>query len=266
MSEALADRCPTLFRKNWPARRLEHAIASISSDVVQAEYVALRESAPRRSQTGKSYFVEHSGIASAKGRSNRREEHCALALYGLKQDWPLSSGSTFEIIDYQVPLKARHADKGIGKIDLVGVSSQGRLIVIELKVESESGGKSDSPPSAMMEGLRYAAMIEADIDAVVSEAAERFGRDVVKQPPTVQVLAPQSWWLRWLGIKSAGSWPIEMAKMADAIETQCEVHFEFTALDNVEIIYGVDGAKPQLNPTPRMRPVNLRSRAPLEDQ
>ena len=43
---------------------------------------------------------------------------------------------------YQFPLKAKQADKGIGKVDLRGATDRGRLIVIELKVKSEkkSGG------------------------------------------------------------------------------------------------------------------------------
>ena len=43
---------------------------------------------------------------------------------------------------YQFPLKAKQADKGIGKVDLRGATDRGRLIVIELKVkpEKKSGG------------------------------------------------------------------------------------------------------------------------------
>lgn len=211
------DICPLLFGSRWPARNLEGAISSVDADALCAEYGALRENAPRRLQSGKSYFVGHTGIASGAGASNRLEEHCAIALVNLGRRWPRPDGGWFRLLDYQVPLKARQADTGIGKIDLLGVTQAGRLVVVELKVEGEGGGRSDAPPAALMEGLRYAAMIEADMDALAAEAEHRFGVTLARLPPIVQLLAPKAWWRRWLELPAAGDWGPLFTELAAAI-------------------------------------------------
>lgn len=257
------DNYPILFNRRWPAQGLEGVIASVEPDALCAEYVALRESAPRRARSGKSYFVGHTGIASGAGASNRLEEHCAIALVNLGQRWPRPDGGWFRLLDYQVPLKARQADTGIGKIDLLGVTEAGRLIVAELKVEAEGGGRSDAPPAALMEGLRYAAMIEADMDALAAEAERRFGVKVAQLPPIVQLLAPKAWWRRWLELPAAGDWGPPFTELAAAIAAKIGAPIECMALDDVEITYGMDGQAPRLDPIPNIRAVCLTDTSPI---
>jgi hypothetical protein len=48
-------------------------------------------------------------------------------------------------LDYQTPLKARQADTGNGNIDLFGLTDGSLPCVIELKVPTASGGRSDTP-------------------------------------------------------------------------------------------------------------------------
>ncbi|MEQ9813320.1 MAG: hypothetical protein RLO50_11105 [Azospirillaceae bacterium] len=257
------DNYPILFDRRWSARGLEGAIASVDSDTLCAEYVALRESAPRRAQSGKSYFVGHTGIASGAGASNRLEEHFAIALVNLGRRWPRPDGGWFRLLDYQVPLKARQADTGIGKIDLLGVTEAGRLVVAELKVEGEGGGRSDAPPAALMEGLRYAAMIEADLDAVAAEAERRFGVKVVRLPPIVQLLAPKAWWRRWLELPAAGDWGPPFTELAAAIAAKIGAPIECMGLDDAEITYGVDEPAPRLDPIPNIHAVYLTGTSPI---
>ena len=126
-----------------------------------------------------------------------------MALWNLDCLWPRLGGGHHRFLDYQVPLKAKQADCGIGKIDLLGVTDRGRLIVVELKYPRS--GRGDSPQHALMEGLRYAAIVEANLEPLASEAGKRFGVKVDdKMPPIVQVLGPGSWWRDWLdpGLKS----------------------------------------------------------------
>ena len=92
------------------------------------------------------------------------------------------------MLHYQFPLKAKQADKGIGKVDLLGATDRGHPIVIELKVKPEkrSGGadaRGDTPLRALMEGLRYAAIVEANLDVLAREAKSRFSVETVKEPP-----------------------------------------------------------------------------------
>jgi hypothetical protein len=57
----------------------------------------------------------------------------------------LPQGRMLKPLDYQTPLKARQADTGKGKIDLFGLTDGSLPCVIELKVPTASGGRSDTP-------------------------------------------------------------------------------------------------------------------------
>ncbi len=256
---------PNIFSRHWPARGLDQTVSAIDVSAVGAEYVGLRERAPQRSRSGKKYFVGHSGLPSTHGKSNRREEHYAIALYNLSRALPRSNGRWFRLIDYQIPLKAQQSDAGIGKIDLLGVTDEGQLVIVELKVESEGGGRSDAPPSAMMEGLRYAAMVEADIEAIAIEAQDLFGIDVSRLPPIIQVLAPDTWWQRWLNLTAAGDWGAALAEKSQAIEAATGAPIEFMAFDAGEITYGADGQAPRLEQVPTMHLVSLGNNPAIGD-
>ena len=74
------------------------------------------------------YNVNHTGKTKNES-SNRLEERIALDLFNRKDH--LSFG---EIIDYQIPLKSKQTDKGIGKIDLLAYDrSKKVLTLLELK-------------------------------------------------------------------------------------------------------------------------------------
>jgi len=70
----------------------------------------------------------HSKIEMDFDKSNRDEENFAKRLYGL------SFEQIGEIIDYQIPLKHKQNDKGIGKIDLLSFNCKKSILyLIELK-------------------------------------------------------------------------------------------------------------------------------------
>ena len=252
-----------LFRDRWTASKpsLEHSIASVDPDKLSAEYEALRKKAPHRHDVGKAYFVEHSGAPSSGGHSNRLEEHYAMALWNLDCLWPRLGGGHHRFLDYQVPLKAQQADCGIGKIDLLGVTERGRLIVVELKYPRSGPG--DSSAKALMEGLRYAAIVEANLEPLASEAGKRFGVKVDdKMPPIVQVLGPRSWWRDWLdpGLKSraAGDWNRAFSRLASAVEVRIGAAVECMAMDgNTKFTPGLYGRKPSLDRPPNLYLVRL---------
>lgn len=253
---------PILFGGRWRARGLEKAIADIDPLVLCAEYAALRKGAPRRSRTGKPYFVGHGGVPSTSGATNRREEHCAIALYNLGRRWPRPDGGWVRLLDYQVPLKARRADAGVGKIDLLGVTDGGRLTIIELKVVGDNH-RGDAPPTALMEGLRYAAMVEADIETVAAEAERRFGAKIARIAPIVQVLAPVKWWREWLDLAPAGAWGPAFAGLVRDVEARADVTVECLALDDVDIRLGANGVSPRLADVPALYPVRLGEATPI---
>ena len=79
----------------------------------------------------------------------------------------MPEGGSIELLDYQVPLKARRSDAGVGKIDIFGLNDSAIPVVIELKVLGK--GTPDTPLRALLEGLAYAAIVEANESAFRSE-------------------------------------------------------------------------------------------------
>lgn len=82
------------------------------------EYEALVETAPSRHEAGLRYFVDHTSVAG-KTASNRAEEHLAADLTARS---PITTPrGSLELIDFQFPLKAYRSDRGLGKVDLLGL-------------------------------------------------------------------------------------------------------------------------------------------------
>ena len=249
---------PILFRKPWNATGLDRALEGVELPALRKEYVSLRDKAPSRSSRGKQYFVEHDGVPATTKFSNRREEHAAIALCSLRRHWHHPRGTGFRFLDYQVPLKARQSDGRLGKIDLLGVNDQGRLIVTELKLEGKSGRRGDAPALALMEGLRYAAIIEANLTAIIAEIRTRFGIDLQQASPRVQLLATQRYWQRWKGCNAAGNWQTALATLIAGIDNSIGIPIDCLALDDFHVVFGQDGTKPRLDPVPDLHPVPLR--------
>ena len=150
MSTLSTKRFSVLFKKTWHVSGLAENISCIDRNALCREYAELRQCALRR-YPPKRYFVDgHDGTLSTPGKNNRLEEHLAIALWRMRGWWPSADGGRFHLRDYQFPLKARQADTGIGKVDLLGVTERGRLMVIELKVKPENGSRGETPVTALM--------------------------------------------------------------------------------------------------------------------
>ena len=254
-----------LFRRDWPTTGLAKAISDIDRNDLSREYGELKRRAPRRHAVPKEYFRGHEGRLSPRsettGGSNRFEEHLAIALWRM---WRRPGMGRVRLLDYQVPLKAGQGDKGIGKVDLLGVTDCGRLKVIELKVKPEEDtARGENPMVAVMEGLRYAAIVDANRAAIVEEARYLFDEEISKEPPIVQILAPKAWWRGWLELAgstraAAGGWEPEFVRLVRDVEERLGIVVECTALDDVQradIDYGSDGRQPRINRTLALYPV-----------
>ena len=169
-------------------------------------YEHLVRVAPRRHARGKRYVHGRTGTTSSGASSNRREEHLAVALCNASRRgvaFALPDRRPFAIIDYQMPLKARQGDLGVGKVDLFAVVD-GRLpCVIELKVAGESA-RGDTPLRALLEGLAYCAIVEANAADIASEVAEQHALSASR--PTLVVMAPDNYWAGHLDHPAAGRW------------------------------------------------------------
>lgn len=257
-----------LFAECWALRTkgLAAAISGIDRAALCKEYEGLIRCAPSRS-TRKDrkmrYFEDsHDGNLSGDGPSNRFEEHLAIALWALRGDWPRSGGGRTCLLDYQFPLKSENLDRGVGEIDLVGVTETGRLVVIELKVKRRDR-KDDTPVKALMEGLRYAAIAYANRSAIAADKRDRFGVAVSGDPPIVQILAQKAWWRRWTDMKNstrkaAGDWEPAFAELIDDMSGRLGIGIEclaFTAVGPDDIDYGRTRKRPRLRRVPSLYPV-----------
>ena len=264
-----------LFNKEWTTTALAKDISEVDRDALSREYEKLRRCAPRRSNQNKRYFVRHDGKLPTAARSNRDEEHLAIALWNLNKCWPRLDDGRFRLLDYQLPLKARRSDKGIGKVDLLGVTDQGRLMVIELKVKPRGeSNRGDSPAAALIQGLRYAAIVEANLNVIAAEVesclGDRFNDvTILEESPIVQILAPKSWWRGWLELSTltrnaSGRWEPEFSKLTRDVEKRLGVTVECMALDKLaDITDGPDGHTPQLNRVPVLCPVSPDTEPPI---
>ena len=223
----------------------------------------MRKAAPSRSARNKRYFVGHDGCPHAKDRSNVSEKHLAIALWNHKALWSRSGGGWMRLLDYEVPLRASNSDKGLGDVDLLGITDQRRLVVVELKVRRKDSARGDTPLLALMEGLRYAAVVGANHPTISAETGDCFGIKTTNEPPIVQILAPEDWWNGWRDmnpstLKRAGPWKREFVEFSGQLQNQLGIVVECTALQGASLADVTWHARrPRLRNTPTMYRIEL---------
>ena len=263
MTDFSSRQFPVLFPKRSTTTGLADSIVGIDVDALCREYDQLRKAAPSRSARNKRYFVGHDGRPQAKYPDNPSEKHLAIALCRLKAQWPRARGGWQRLLDYQVPLKASRSDTGLGEVDLLGATDQGRLVVIELKVRRKDGSRGDTPLLALMEGLRYAAVVHANHRAIATEARKCFAISVSEHPPIVQILAPEDWWCGWCDIsgstrRAAGRWESTFLDLSAELKAQLGIVIECMSLQGIGLAdVAWDGHGPHLGKTPAMHRVCL---------
>ena len=131
MTDFSSRQFPILYPERSTATDLAVDIQRIDVVDLCREYDLLRKAAPSRSARSKRYFVGHDGRPQAKHPASPSEKHLAIALWRLKAQWPRAGGGWLRLLDYQFPLKASRSDTGLGEVDLLGATDQGRLVVIE---------------------------------------------------------------------------------------------------------------------------------------
>ena len=254
---------PILFGKHNKTTDLADAIRTIDVGALCGEYDRLRRKAPCRTTQDKRYFVGHDGRVQAKIPSNPSERHLAIALWRLKAQWPRVGGGWMRLLDYEFPLQASNLDTGLGKVDLLGVTDRGRLVVVELKVRRKISSRGDTPLLALMEGLRYAAVVHENHRAIALEARECFNTHVSEEPPTVQILAPADWWCGWCGMvdstrRKAGEWEPRFLDLSADLEVRLGIVIECASLEGITLAdVRWDGCGPRLEHTPAMEPREL---------
>ena len=160
------------------------------------------------------------------------------------------------LLDYQFPLKASRSDTGLGEVDLLGATDRGCLVVTELKVRRKDGPRGDTPLLALMERLRYAAVVHANHRAIAAEAREHFAIHVSVEPPIVQILASEDWWRGWCDMAcstrlAAGQWEPKFLELSAQLEARLGIVIECASLQGISLADASwDGRGPRLGQTP----------------
>jgi hypothetical protein len=222
-------------------------------------YMQLFKDAPKRGDRGKKYFVdEHDGVTSSGSFSNRGEEHLAVALFNATKngkEFFLNDSQKLSFLDYQFPLKARQDDKGIGKVDLFCSVGNTTPAVAELKVSGKSN-LGDTPLRALLEGLAYCALVEANADAIAKEAKVKFGINLKVGKPDLLIMAPFNYWSGYLNKKAAGPWTVSIKTLADKIYDHIKVRVHFLSLINAQFEMGLNNEPAKLTGDCRITHVN----------
>ncbi len=219
-----------------------------TKDIADA-YDLTKAIAPKRHARGKSYIGTRKGVTSSGSTSTRREEHLAVAMFNRSSagvPFVLPDGRTLEILDYQTPLKARQGDKKIGKLDLLGILDNEWKCVIELKVDGENGSRGDTPLRALLEGLAYCAIVDANSVEFNAEIQERFGYAASEASPVLMVMAPSSYWQSYVSNRRAGDWRQVVSDLASRVRVSVGVETVFASLVDSGFEMGLAGKPPRL--------------------
>lgn len=239
----------------------------LGGESLAAAYEEEKRSAPRLADAGKRYLAPRGGKPATERRRNKDEEHVGAALvrYGLARGdgLPLPDEALRLVpLDYQVRVKPGPADapetKGIGRIDLLGVTSDDRLVVAKLRVLGPSEtrcGVGDTPLRSFLEALALCAIAHANLPALRSEIAERFGRNISDAPPMLALMATPVYWrlCRRRESQRGAGWIREMERIAQEVQRDLGIPVRFLALElpgDPGWVYGEDG--PAIDGIPRL--------------
>lgn len=208
-------------------------------------YHTLRADAPRRKQPFLS--ANRKGVAPVDNTARRFEERLAMALFNQRKI-AFENGSVLRILDYQFPLKFIRSNHGIGKVDLLGLNEEGRLAIVELKV----AGNREDRRVALVEGLIYAAIVEANLKEIAAEVTALHGYYVETARPAIFLLAPAGFWS-----PPRCQPPVaDVSRLVTAVAAQIPIDISLLSLEGADLSdLGAGGSRPTLSRNATMSPV-----------
>ena len=217
---------------------------ALTGEQLAAAYQEEKRNAPRVHEAGRRYLAPRGGKPATERRRDKDEEHVGAALvrYGTARTdgLPLPDEPLRLLpLEYAVRVKTGPADaetRGIGRIDLLGITSDDRLAVVKLRVLEPAEtrcGVGDTPLRALLEALALCAIAEANLSALRSEIAERFGRTLSDAAPMCVVAASPVYWrlCRRREAQRGAAWIREMERLAQEVERGVGVPVRFLALE-----------------------------------
>ncbi len=250
------------------AAAFRKAAQGLTGAGLAASFEQEKQVAPRLHEAGRRYFVRRSGKPALERRAGRDEEHLSAALVRHCREGgagiPLPDEGELDLFDYRVRIKATRADdpetKGIGRIDLLGTVTEGRIAVVQLRYVAPTATRcavGDTPLRSLLQGLAYTAIIAANRGELESEIGERFERSLGDEPPALILLATPRYWelCRKREAQKGAAWIKELERLSGEIETDLGVTVRYLSLElqgDPGWDYAEDG--PVLSAAPRLRP------------
>ncbi len=234
------------------AKGFRAAAAEMTGASLAEKYKQEVDRAPRRHSVDKKYLGVHPGKPPSAQKAGRDEEHLGQALVRHYRDGgedriltlPRGAGD-LRLIDYQVPLQTATPDKergdddpnrGLGKIDLLSIGPSNLLAVGKMKYVAPAStrtGTGDTPLRNLLEGLAYAAVAEANRDAIQAELTEAgIDRTRSADPPMLLIIgSPRYWQLcRKREAQKGAAWIREMDRLAREIGEEIGVQVIYIGL------------------------------------
>jgi hypothetical protein len=240
------------------ASSFHEAAAALAAELLRSDWDEEVSGAPSRRAAGKRYLAERRRPPARLGSGGRVQEPLALALWRHASDpsraLPLPGGGTLQLVGARVPLRSGAADatraddpnRGVGEIDLLGVSDAGRLAVVSLAwVPSDAAraGTGDTPLRALLEALAACAIAWANRDALREEIADGFAVELSEQPPMLLLIGVPRYWelCRRRAAQRGAAWIQQMERLAGEVEAGLGVTVRYLAVEPVEWSLDTDG-------------------------
>jgi hypothetical protein len=226
------------------SKGFREAAARITGDALAEMYQQEVANAPKRYDANKKFLVSQKGAAPRGPSSGKPHEHLSIALCnqyrdrGEGLDLPSApAGDTFDALAYQVPLKIRQTDpdKRIGRVDLLGAVPDDRLVVAVLKYvppTATRGSTGDTPLRALLEGLAYTAIVQANRNEIVAEIDAAHGRKLSEEPPVLMLLGNTRYWelCRKREAQKGAAWINQMERLAEEIDANLDIQVRYVSI------------------------------------
>ena len=231
------------------AKGFRKAAADLDGPALEPLYDQERGSAPKRHEIDRKYFERHTGRLPKQRQNGKDGEHLSLALLDhcreSGQPLQLAGGETLQPLDYSLPLATAAPDKergdedpnkGVGKVDLLGLTADDRLSVVVVKYlppEATRGGTGDTPLRALLDGLAKTAMVDANSAPLRAEVLELTGRTVSEEAPQLVLLGAARYWelCRKREAQKGAGWIRELERLAREVGEHIGVEVVFLGLE-----------------------------------
>jgi hypothetical protein len=228
------------------AKGFKDAAAALTGEELAGLYEAELANAPKRAEAGKKFLVKVKPPTTR--RPHKDEEHLSLALLkycrASGEGIDLPRVGNLDLLAAQVPLATASVDrsmgdadpnKGVGKIDLLGVGPEDRPVVVKLKFAAPGvtrGGTGDTPLRAFLDGLAQTAIVSANRESLASELSAAQERTLSDAPPILALVASPRYWelCRKREAQKGAAWIREMERLSRDAEERTGVQVLYLAI------------------------------------